>query len=79
VIVTDLPIFKEFKDELYKIRTCSPDAIADGIIELYGNNDEKARIIASSKKLIDKNRWENIVNLYYEKYLRKLKLSSPKR
>jgi len=78
VMVTDLPIFKEFNDEVYKIQNSSPDAIADGIIKLYGSKDQRDQIIASSEKLIELNSWENIVNIYNEKILKAIEIVKSK-
>lgn len=64
VIVTDIPIFSEFDEEVYKISGCSPDKIAEGLIKIYSNDEFRKKIIDLAKKKIEENSWPNIANKF---------------
>jgi glycosyltransferase involved in cell wall biosynthesis len=64
VIVTDIPIFYEFKDNVYKISKCSSDIIAEGIITLYSNNELQKKIVESAERKMEECSWRNIAKRY---------------
>lgn len=64
VIVTDIPIFYEFKDNVYKISKCSPDIIAEGIITLYSNKELQGKIVGSAERKMEEYSWRNIAKRY---------------
>lgn len=64
VIVTDIPIFYEFKDNVYKISKCSPDKIAEGIINLDSNQELQKKIVESAEQKLEEYNWKNIAKRY---------------
>ncbi|HOW14883.1 glycosyltransferase [Methanosarcina sp.] len=64
VIVTDIPIFGEFEEEVYKIPSCSPDEIKKGIMKLYENEKLQKEIARSAERKIKEISWPNIANMY---------------
>jgi len=64
VIVTDIPIFYEFKDNVYKIPKCSPEKIAEGIINLYANKELQEKIVDFAERNTEECSWGNIAKKY---------------
>lgn len=76
VIVTDISIFSEFEDEVYKISSCSPDEIKKGILKLYANEKLQEEIARSAERQIKEISWANIAKRY-ENVLLQLESDSP--
>lgn len=76
VIVTNIPIFSEFEDEVYKIPSCSPDEIKKGIMTLYENEKLQKEVARSAERKIKEISWSNIANTY-ENVLLQLGNDSP--
>jgi glycosyltransferase involved in cell wall biosynthesis len=76
VIVTDIPIFSEFEEEVYKISSCSPDEITKGIMKLYDNEKLQKVIVRSAERKIKGISWANIAKRY-ENILLQLENDSP--
>ncbi len=68
VIVTDIPIFHEYQDEVYKVRACSSVDIADGIRNLLNHEDLQLRLVNSVEKRIAAENW-GMITRKYEKML----------
>lgn len=64
VIATDIPIFSEFKGEVYKIPKCSPEQISEGIIKLYANKELQEKIVNFAERSMEEQSWANIANQY---------------
>ena len=66
VIVTDIPIFSEFNDEVYRIKKCTPEEIANGVKVVYENAQLHDKIVDTANELTIRNSWSNIAKRYEE-------------
>jgi len=67
VIATDRGIFSEFSShEVFKIRDCTPPAIAEAIISVYESDETKKGLIEASRQCVSKCSWENMAKEYAE-------------
>lgn len=64
VIVTDVPIFEEFNDEVYKISKCEPKIIADNIVKVFNNQKLTDELTEHSKYKIELENWHSIAQKY---------------
>lgn len=64
VITTDVPIFNEFDNEVFKIIECNPENIAQGVIELFENREFQLIIVNNARKWVEKRSWTNISKEY---------------
>jgi glycosyltransferase involved in cell wall biosynthesis len=70
VICTDVTYFADLNDEVFKIKTNSPEDIIEGIEYIATNKDKREDMVKKSQAYIEKNSWDNIaethINLWKE-------------
>jgi len=64
LIVTDIPIFNEYNGEVYKIKTCSPKDIADGIQKVLNHKELQLKLINNIENRITYENWGTIAQDY---------------
>jgi len=64
IILTDIPIFHEYHDEVYKIPICNPDEIANGVRSLQNNDKLYNTIVEKIGERILQENWEAIAKRY---------------
>ena len=64
IIASNAQIFDEFRNEVYTIENCSPESIANGIIDLKNNKELQEKLITNSMKKTEEYSWANIAKIY---------------
>lgn len=64
VLVTDLPIFSEFKDEVFKIRSTDPDVITEGIRAVLSSPEEAEKRVLKAKAYVQERTWDKVAKQY---------------
>ena len=64
IITTNVPIFDEFRNEIFYIDKCSSKHIAKGIMYLKNNKELQDKLIMNSKEKVEAHGWANIANQY---------------
>jgi len=71
IIATNVPIFEEFRNEVFTIENCTPKNIAKGIMYLKENKELQEKLIVNIKGKIEEQSWDNIAKIY-EKMIEEL-------
>jgi glycosyltransferase involved in cell wall biosynthesis len=64
VLVTDLPIFSEFNDEVFKIRSADPDVIAEGIRTVLSSSEESEKRVLKATAYVQERTWDKVAKQY---------------
>jgi|WetSurMetagenome_2_1015567.scaffolds.fasta_scaffold01392_6 glycosyltransferase involved in cell wall biosynthesis len=64
IIVTDIPIFDEYNDEVFKINTGSPEDIADGIKKVLRDKELQLNLVNNVENKIKAENWSRITQEY---------------
>ncbi len=64
VMVTDLPIFSEFKDEVFKIESADPDVITEGIRAVLSSPEEVEKRVLKAKAYMQERTWDKVAKQY---------------
>jgi glycosyltransferase involved in cell wall biosynthesis len=64
IIVTNVKIFDDFRNEAFTIEKCSPENIAKGIMSLNDNKRLQETLVFKSKEKIANQNWDNIAKKY---------------
>lgn len=59
VIVTDINMFSEFRDEVLKIKDSSSESVKEGIEEILNSSDLKPSLVQNAQKFIEENLYDN--------------------
>ena len=71
VVVTDRDIFSEFSsDEVFKIKDCTPPAIAEAVIAVYESQKLKNKLIEAARDRVLRHSWKNLGGEYSKLLLR---------
>ena len=58
IIVTDINMFSEFKDEIFKIKDTSAQSVYEGIKKVMASNDLTKSLVEKGEEFIDNNLYE---------------------
>ncbi len=64
IIATNVPIFDEFRNEVFTIEKCSPENITKGIMDLKENKELQEKLIANYKAKTEAQGWDKIAKTY---------------
>ena len=66
ILVTDLPIFSEYHDEVFKISKCTPADIYEGIEMILEHDELKQKLVNRITEKIMQENWDAVAQTYKE-------------